>query len=302
MRQELAQGDIVIATVKPILRHLLANVDHGLFSDEVIATVRGMMLHLSSQILSAQAESTGANDRTSFIAEYQDDIALALLRDADFLAYAHAITVEALIAMRLSQRSGIDPVLSPLMQELAASKDENTAGDAMRVLAAQARYMQQQRRMELPLAELPQDLFDRALQICGDVCQERGLDAATAISKMRINYDPNQRRVAQITRLISAMQHNANRALEVDHAGLSIFVTALGMAAEQDRNTVILSLGENQFARLAVSLRAAGLGQSALEEQFLYLHPDIDLPEGFDTVRSDRAIAILSDAQIEGVQ
>ena len=99
-----------------------------------------------------------------------------------------------------------------------------------------------------------------------------------------------------MTKLVMAMGSNAKRALAVDHAGLSLFSTALFMASEQDRDVVLLSLGENQCARLALSLRAAGLGQSAVEEQFLYLHPEIALPDGFDAVRADRAAALLTSA------
>jgi hypothetical protein len=57
----------------------------------------------------------------------------------------------------------------------------------------------------------------------------------------------------------------------------------------------LLSFGENQLARLALALRAAGLAQDAVEEQFYYLHPDAQLPAGFDRVTPDRAAAILND-------
>ncbi|MDE1466637.1 hypothetical protein [Aurantiacibacter sp. D1-12] len=303
LRQELAHGDVVIATAKPILRHLLANVDQALFSDEVTATIRGMMRDLARQMLFHLAEvSDGGSDRAAFAEQYQNDLSIDLLDHAEFLAHAHAITIEAHIATRLSQRSGIDPVLSPLLQELAASNDEIVAAEAMNVLAAQARFMQQQRRMELPLTELPVELFERAMQVFDDFCVRHAMSGASAVHAMRNKHDPEQRRVARIKRLVSSMQHNAKRALEVDHAGLSIFVTALGMASEQARETAILSLGENQCARLAIGLRAAGLGQSAVEEQFLFLHPEITLPEGFDALHTDRAIAILSEARIEGIQ
>ena len=71
------------------------------------------------------------------------------------------------------------------------------------------------------------------------------------------------------------------------------------MASEQERDVVILSLGENQCARLALSLRAAGLGQSAVEEQFIYLHPDITLPVGFDALRADQAASLLNAASAD---
>lgn len=300
MRQELAHGDVILATSGPILRHLLASDQHMLFSDEVIATVRGMMLHISRQMLFALARQEGSNDPSAYASEREEDLALALLEDSEFLSHAHAITIEALIAHRLSQRSGIDTVLSPLLQELVATTDETVAADAMRVLAAQARFMQQQRRMELPLNELPNYLLDKALEHFSTLFGE-ATGAGNAAKAMRGDYDPEKRRVGQIVRLIAGMQHRAKRALEVDHAGVSIFVTALGMAADQKRDTVILSLSENQCARLAISLRAAGLGQAAVEEQFLYIHPEISMPDGFDTIRADRASAMLADAGIEGL-
>jgi len=78
--------------------------------------------------------------------------------------------------------------------------------------------------------------------------------------------------------------NNFNRALAIDHAGPALFTTALGMASNQDRNLVLLSFGENQLARLALSLRAAGLGPGAVEEPFLYLHPVALVPGGFPLV------------------
>ena len=92
-----------------------------------------------------------------------NDFAVSLLGDAAFLSHTHTLTIEAQVAERLGQRSGIDPVLSPLLQELAASADTDIAGGAMRALASQARFMQQQRRMSLPLGELPEELFDLSI-------------------------------------------------------------------------------------------------------------------------------------------
>jgi hypothetical protein len=61
----------------------------------------------------------------------------------------------------------------------------------------------------------------------------------------------------------------------------------------------VLSFAERQYARLALSLCAAGLKQQAMAEQFLYLHPDVALPEGFETLRADRAGALLATSQPE---
>lgn len=299
LRGELAQGDVILSTARPILRHLLANDDHALFSDEVIAKIRGMMSHLASQMLFDLAAEVKVSDedRGEWVQQRQDRLATRLLEDTAFLGHAHALMLEAQLADRLQARSGIDPVLSPLMQELAASTDPALAASAMRVIATQARFMQQQRRMELPLAELPADLFHNATKQL-KVTQEDNPSAASVVSdRLRADYDESERRLGQITRLVMAMGNQAKRALAVDLAGLSIFSTVLSMACEQDRDVVTLALGEKQCARLAISLRAAGLGQSAVEEQFLYLHPEITLPAGFDTLRVDSALALLNAAE-----
>ena len=299
LRGELAHGDVMLATAPPILRHMLANGDHALFSDEVIAKVRGSMMHLARQMLFAVADKAGIADRGAFAAERQDAIAHAMLNDTDFLAYAHALTLEAQIAERLEVRSGIDPVLSPLLQELAASSEQHTAAAAMQALAAQARFMQHTRRMELPLGELPESLFDSALRMLGEQASDMAHAAASAGQTMTEARSAGQPRVRKLEKLVSGMGSKAKRALEIDNAGVSMFVTALAMASDQPRETAILSLGENQCARLALALRAAGLGQGAVEEQFLYLHPDIALPEGFDKLRADRAAALLANSANE---
>ena len=43
LRDDLAQGDAVIRTLAPILRHVLTNDDYSLFSDEIVARVRGFL-------------------------------------------------------------------------------------------------------------------------------------------------------------------------------------------------------------------------------------------------------------------
>ena len=299
LRGELAHGDTILASARPVLTHLLASGDQTSFSDEVIARIRGMANDCASQLLRAlqldwQAERDGQFDDAA-----QADLAGTLLRDTAFLSHAHALTLEALLAEKFQKRSGIDPVLSPLIQEMAASSDDNIAALSIHVMAAQARFIQQQRRMELPLSELPGDLFYKAmltLQGLGGVPEDVG--AATQ-ARLRTTFDEGSRRIGQITRLIMALERKASRALSLDHAGLAIFATALAMASAQDRDLAVLSLSEHQLARLALSMRSAGLSQSALEEQFLFLHPDITLPEGFEGMSSQRAAKILEASSVQ---
>ncbi|APE28817.1 hypothetical protein [Aurantiacibacter gangjinensis] len=294
MRGELAHGDVILATARPILRHLLANDDHALFSDEVIAKVRGMMVHLARQLLMAVAGEAEIEDRGAFADEKQHAVAQMFLEDTAFLGHAHALTIEAQLADRLQERSGVDAVLSPLLQELTASSDADIAGAAMHLIAAQARFMQQARRMELPLSELPAELFHACSQALRAHSDGHFEASEAVVERLRSDFNESNRRVGQATRLLVAMRTDAKRALDVDHAGLSLFATALSMAAEQERDVAVLSMGENQSARLALTMRAAGLNQAAVEQQFLYLHPELTLPTDFGTLRADQAAAMLA--------
>ena len=299
LREELVRGDAILASAKPILRHLLANDDHALFSDEMIARIRGMMTHLASQLLFAQAEAAGAEDRADYVAEREDELAIMLFDDTAFLAHAHARTIEAQLAVRLQGRSGIDAVLSPLVQELVAAREREMAALAMSLLASQARFMQHHRRMELPLRELPGDLFHKALVVLREHASDDEEVAEAVERDLRAAYDESFGRLGLLARVVMAMGQRATRALAIDHAGVGIFATALSMASRQERDVTILSFADRQFARLALSLRAAGLKQQAVEEQFVFFHPEVALPQGFEMLPADRAAALLADSQPE---
>lgn len=294
LREELAQGDAVIATARPILHHLLAHDDHSMFNDEVIARVRGMMHDIAFQLLFATAEAAGLRDRTQLLEEQRDALAATLFADTDFLSHAHALTLEAQLTERLQRRSGVDSVLSSLLQDQTAVADPGQAGLAMMVIAAQARFMQRFRRMEMPLAELPGELFHRALLALADHAGDHGEAAARAAAALREKYAEGEGRLGLIGRLVASLGTRAMKALAIDHAGVAVFTTALAMASRQNRDLTILSFGDRQFARLALSLCAAGLKQPEVEAQFLYLHPDIALPHGFETLTADRAAALLA--------
>src|SRR5690606_14486426 len=299
LRKELGRGDAMVAASRPILRHLVANDDQGLFNDEAIARIRGMMAHIASQLLFVQAEATEASDPAEYAAERQEDLLEALLDETAFLSHAHALTLEAQIAERLRGRGGIDAVLTPLVQELLAAREGGRAALAMTAPAARTRFMQPRRRMELPLGELPGAPFQAALlalRTCNGVAPEQ---AAEGERRLREGYHEGSSRLGLLSRLVMALGQKAPRALSIDHAGLAIFSTALAMATGQERETTVLSFADRQFARLALGLRAAGLNQQAVEEHFLYLHPEVALPDGFDMLRPDRAAALLAASRSE---
>ena len=294
LRDELAHGDIVLGTIGPILGHLLANHDHSLFSDEIIARVRGMLLHVARQLFEAQGGAEGFENPHAFALEQAPVLGDRIAADPAFLAHCHALALEWQLAGRLQRRNQIDPVLSPLLQALIASDDATTASNAMALLAAQARFVQQQRRMELPLGELPADLFHHALVTWRELASEEGSEKAEkAERQLRETFDESAGRLGLLARVVNGMGQGALAALAMGHAGAAIFLTALAMASDQERDLTVVATNDRQLARLALSLRAAGLKPKDVEEQFQYIHPEVALPEGFDMLRADRAAAML---------
>jgi hypothetical protein len=280
----------VLGTVAPVLRHLLASDDSGLFGDVVIARVRGMTRDVACQLL---GHAGGASESEAEIAA----LVTALSEGPAFLGHVHALVLEWQLTELLRARLALDPVLSPLLQALIGSSEQTTAGLAMKFLAAQARFGQAQRRMRLPLAELPGDLLHGALLAMRHVAgTESAADAraAAAETAIRAAYDESRSRLALISRLVSGMGPAAVAALSVQHAGAAIFLSTLALASGQERDLTILATSETQRTRLALALRAAGLKPAQIEEQLLAIDPDAVVPEGLDRMSADRAAALLA--------
>ena len=294
LSDDLAHGDALIGTIAPILRHLLANDDHSLFSDEIVARVRGMMHDVARQLLDALSSAAGNPDQRDHPGENYDVIVHAFIADHAFLSHAHALALEWQLTERLQGRLALDPVLSPLVQALIASPDGGTSAIAMALLAAQARFVQNQRRMQLPLSELPADLLHTALKALRAPEGIEEIHRVSAETAIRVQFDESRSRLGLIERLIIGMGGGASAALSITHAGAAMFLSALSLASGQNRDTAVLSTNEGQLARLALALRASGLKAQAVEEQFLSLHPEVSLPEGFDMLGADRAAALLA--------
>lgn len=298
LRDELAHGDVVLGTIGPILGHLIANHDHSLFSDEIVARIRGTVGGIARQLLEIQGEVQGETDPHGFAERNGDQFAELLAANVGFLTHCHALALECQLAERLRARNAIDPVLSPLMQSLVASDDPVMASLAMQALASQARFIQRQKRMQLPLGELPADLFHDALLRWREYAGGLDADALAQIeTRMRRDFDESASRLGLLSRLVAAMGGGSRAALSIAHAGISLFLTALAASSNQDRDVVALSTNDRQLARLALALRASGLNPRDVEEQFLYLHPEISLPDGFAQLRVDRARDMLAAAR-----
>lgn len=295
LRDDLAQSDAMLSTIAPILRHLVASDDHSVFADEIIARVRGVVGDLSRQLL-GELDGTGEDGRRQIPSARVDQLGAMIAASPAMLTHVHSLALEWQLADRLQSRLAIDPVLSPMLQALIASPDEATAALAMKVLAAQSRFVQSQRRMTHALVELPGDLLHGCLLALGALAADEGLGerAAAAEAAIRLRYDESSSRLGLIARLVTGMGGGAVAALSVSHAGAAIFLTAIALASGQDRDRAVLATNESQLSRLALALRAAGLKPQAVEEQFLALHPEVSLPDGFERLGADRAAALLA--------
>jgi hypothetical protein len=297
LRERLARDEAMAGTIAPILRHLLANEDNSVFSDEIVARVRGMVGDVVRQLLDRSAAIAVDAEPREHQPEAVGALTEAVIASPVFLCHVHALALEWQLTERLQARLALDPVLPPLLQALIASPEPVTAELAMQFLAAQARFGQSQRRMRLPLAELPGDLLHGALvsmRTLAGTGTAADAQAAAAEAVIRADYDESRSRLGMISRLVTGMGGGAVAALAIGHAGVAIFFSALAIGSGQDRDGVALSTNEAQLARFAVALRAAGLKVSAIEEQLLAIHPDIVLPEGVERLAADRAAALLA--------
>lgn len=294
---ELARGDALIGTIAPVLRHLLANDEHSVFSDEIIARMHGTMEHVAQQLLDILAEVSGQSEDSEYSHALLEALKHGFIAHPGFLAHTHALALEWQLTERLHVRLALDPVLSPLLQALIASTEPPVAANAMALLAAQARFVQAQRRMQLPLYELPGELLHAAaagLASLAGGAQDAQQHAVEAERMIRSQYDESRTRLGLAARLVTAMGSGASAALSVTHAGVAIFVSALALASGQGRDMAVLATNEGQLARLALALRASGLKPEAIADQFVSLHPSAALPEGIEQIRPDRAAALLA--------
>lgn len=165
LRGGLAREARALTAVVPVLRHLLGSEAQGLVSEAILARVRGMINDIAAQVFAAQAGRDPAARAPGGDPAALDALAESLMVDEALLAHCHALAAEGLIADRLHQRYNIDPVLSPLLQELIAAEDPAVATLAMTTLAAQSRFVQGQRRMELPLGNFRLNCSTHCLRV-----------------------------------------------------------------------------------------------------------------------------------------
>lgn len=305
LRADLARGDAMADSVLPILQYLLAAEDSALFSDEILARVRGMVADLARQIV--EQLYLGEADAGQF-AEDLEDLSRTFMADALLLSHIHSMALEWQMTERLQGRLALDPVVSPLVQAMLASAEGPIHGLAVSWLAAQARWCQAQRGMSLPLGELPGDLLHRVLLAVRGMMAVRGGTLrkaaaerlAAAETGIRRRYDEGATRLGLASRLLTGLGGASHIALSVGHAGVALFFTALATGSGLRREAAVLATHEAQLARLALALRAAGLNAPDIEKQFLAIHPEAMLPEGFERLGVDVAVSILASGRQGG--
>ncbi len=293
LREELAREARALEAVVPVMRHLLASEAQALVSDAILARVRGMIQDLAAQLLAAmQGRDPATRAPLADDPAALDAVAEALMANEALLSFCHGLATESLIAERCQQRHAIDPVLSPLLQELIASEDPAIASLAMSTLAAQSRFMQGQRRMELPLGELPAELF-HALVAQAQAMGPSGAPDSAGLVRLQAGYDEGTSRLGLIARLVAAMRRGAVAALALDHAGLALFASALAAAIRTERGAAVLACHEGQGARLGLMLRAADLGLPAIERQLMLVEPAGRMPRALASLSPQRAASLL---------
>lgn len=90
LREELFRADEAIVHQGPILRYLLRNDDSSIFSDDVIARVRGMVDDIARQLIDALDEDEDAGEGDAFCSR----LASHLCTDQSLLDHLHMLAVE----------------------------------------------------------------------------------------------------------------------------------------------------------------------------------------------------------------
>ncbi len=298
MAQDIAAARGAAAHVVPILRHLLRSDDNSIFSDEIVARVRGMFVDLARQLVVALAAAAGHAEPEGWAHEAADELAHVLADNPAFLEHFHTLALEWHWTVRLERSRALDPVLPPLLQARMSDPDAASSAAAMNLLAAQARFCQNRRRMQLPLGELPGDLVHIALVT---LRAHVGLDASAeayaliADRSVRTEIDESRSRLAQMGRVLDAMGDRAGAALDIDQAGVALFLTALARGSGLSREGAIIATIDGQLPRLVLALRACGLAPAGVAAAALAFHPEAELPQGYTELSPSEAATLLAE-------
>ena len=171
----------------------------------------------------------------------------------------------------------------------------------MNLLAAQARFGQAIRRMQVPLIELPGDLHHITLiTMHAYVANDPSGVAAADLAERTLRKCRNEAasRLDLLAYAITAAGSDPADALSLQKAGVALFLTALGLRTGLSREIAVMCTTESQMPRLALTLAAARVNREGLINTFTALHPDIAIPEGLSQLHPDRAASLLAASDI----
>ena len=298
----LARASAALDSTAPILRHLVLQEERAVFGDTVIAHVRGMIDDVARQLAVAQAQAGGAGEGVEPDIDEVAGFASLLSANGAFLAAVHGQALEWQLACRLEQDHGVDMVVAPLVEAAIAAQDGDRSAAAMAALVAQARFCQAQRRMQLPLGELPQDLLRIALVTLHARAQDDAEAQSRAIiaeRSLRLRFDAERGRLALLRRLVDTLPDLA-LALDPLHAGPALFLTALARAMGAPREDAALLTAPSHLARLALVLRAAALDGDAVRGHVAVFHPEALVPETLGALSPQDAAERRAHARLGG--
>lgn len=278
LRAALARGDRLAARSAPALHRLLEAEDRRLLDEAIVAQVGGLISDLATQLID--------ND--------ERQVREALLALEPLRAHCHALALEWRLALRFEADRALDPVLSPVLQGCVMAGQPSTAPLAMAALAAQARFAQAQRRMQLPLGELPAEVFHATLLATRAVLPESFVDQE---HRLRADFDEGAGRLAVLARLASEAEASNAQLLAVEEAGVALWLSALALQAGQSRDDTARAAADARSGRLLLTLRAAGLAPGEAERQALLIEPDAILPRGLHDIGTREAAQWLAEAR-----
>lgn len=291
LRAALARGERMHADSDPALHLLLAAADRSLIPEAVVAHVRGMLSDVARQLIDARSRAGASPALAEAMLE-------RLQAQGELRAHCQALALEWRLAQTLEDELALDPVLSPQLQEWVSHSDAGTSSLAMAALAAQARFAQTQRRMELPLAELPGELFHIALAAARDVIPGDAPDALPrAEAGLRADYDEAATRLALLSRLAREAAGDTLKALLVEEAGVALWLSVLADRTGEARDRTACAAADPFLGRLLLTLRAAGVPPAEAERQALRIQPDATLPPGLGDVGTREAAQWLAEVR-----
>lgn len=296
LSHEIARADEALSGLVPVLNYLLVHPDHARISDDILARIRGLMADWVRQLL---ARAPGLEEERRD--ELSQPLYRALCADNRLVSHAYALAVEFRLTEQWSDTHAIDPVLTPLLQELIGDKKRAVAETAMTFLAAQARFVAMMRRMTLPVSELPDEIEAILYKHWKKVSHPTDRIALSrAAAQERDAQDAPASRLALLDHLMKAIGRRSKSCLDIEAAGCALFASALARRTKQPRELAIVALLDTQAARMALLLRAAGLDKDALERQFELLQGSARLPQEWDDITQAKAQALLSKPLEEG--